>query len=186
MKDSFHTLPLLFFKIKSQSHNHLCLYLSLETIPFKFSEIMLTSKRLCFLKNCAFLRRVLSAFRTDSLHYFAKLGMVQRNLELKRVFPGTSRDSKCSRDASSIQTRYPSRPLRTFLLKQHRSAAASEQSASPSEQHRRSLREPRLQRARDLPRISRAESRQSRCAGVRQAAELSPFINREVYAVTVL
>lgn len=80
-----------------------------------------------FPQNCSFLQIVLSSFFTNSLHYFTKLGMVQRNLEPERVFPGTSQDLKCSREASSIQTRYPSRPLQTLLLKHHCSSAAFEQ-----------------------------------------------------------
>lgn len=70
--------------------------------PCKFSEITpTTNNQLCFLPALLlFLNSTLSLF-ANSLHYFAKLGMVQRNLELKRVFPGTWRDLKLWDEAGS-------------------------------------------------------------------------------------
>lgn len=138
-------------------------------------------------KNCSFLQTVLSSFFANSLYYFAKLGMVQRNLEPKRVFPGTWQDLKCSRDASWIQTRYPSRPLQTLLLKHHRSSAAFEQTSKVSAfSHRSSTTAP------SIPFLKSKRTFQDlqgwelaiRVHWDAKGAELSTFINWEVYAVT--
>lgn len=133
-------------------------------------------------KPCSFLQIVLSSFFANFLYYFAKLGIVQRNLEPKRVFPGTWWDLKCSRDASFIQPPYPSRPLQTLLLKHHCSSTAFEQL----------LKHFPIGAALVLPascfwkakRICSVESWQSMCTRVRKTAEFSTFINSELYAVT--